>query len=131
MGLTNLPNGTQTFLVENNAANVKTADFTITATSDSGKTFVIQADAVTATLPAIGSGWCFTFVNDCPDGTSLFTISPNANDGIMYATSSTDDKDLVNTKATQIRGDRVTIYNIADTNYWYVGHISGIWAKGS
>ena len=44
---------------------------------------------------SIAIGYSFTFVNNAPDGQNTLTISPNASDGITYAGSSTDDKDLI------------------------------------
>ena len=51
----------------------------------------------------------YKFVNAAEDGTNTLTISPNANDGIQYAGSATDNKDLINTKATSKQGDYVVI----------------------
>ena len=84
----------------------KSANYTV-QNADSGKTFTTSTDGMVFTLPAISIGRIFTFVNTAPDGTNAMTISPNANDGILYAGSLTDNKDLINTKATQKVGDFV------------------------
>jgi hypothetical protein len=125
--LTNFPNGVGGFLVDNNA-ELKTSAYTVVITTDSGKTFTVEADQ-TFTLPAIAIGNTFTFVNNAPDGTATLTISPNASDGITYAGSSTDNKDLINTGATAKRGDFVTLASLDGTVAWQVTAARGIWAK--
>ncbi len=81
------------------------------------------------TLPAISIGRVFTFVNTGSDGTNTLTISPNANDGILYAGSLTDNKDLINTKATSKVGDFVKIASLNSTAHWTVVEAQGTWAK--
>jgi hypothetical protein len=129
MSLTNYPKGLQTFLLEC-SAKYKTSDYTVTD-ADSGKTFYTDVDALEFTLPAITSGKVFTFVNTAEDGFAKIEIKPNVVDGIMYATVSTDDYPLVNTKLTQKKGDRVVISNVARTDYWAVTFCSGIWTHGT
>ena len=128
MSLTNYPNGIQSFLVENNAVE-KTTNYSVVNATDTGKTFYSSVDGIVFTLPAIGSGYVFTFVNTAADGTAKFSISPNSSDGIMYAGSLTDDKDLINTKLTQKLGDKVVISNVASTAYWSVTRANGVWEK--
>ena len=106
----------------------KGSSYTVT-TSDSGKTFVSETDGVVFTLPAIAIGYSFTFVNNAPDGANALTISPNASDGITYAGSSTDDKDLINTKATSKQGDFVVISSLNGTAAWQVTQVRGTFAK--
>jgi len=81
------------------------------------------------TLPAIAVGYSFKFVNNAPDGTNALTLSPNASDGITYAGSSTDDKDLINTKATSKQGDYVVISSLNGTVAWQVTEVRGTFAK--
>ena len=106
----------------------KTSNYTVT-TGDSGKTFVSSTDGVVFTLPAIAVGYSFKFVNDVPDGTNALTLSPNASDGITYAGSSTDNKDLINTKATSKQGDYVVIASLDGTTAWQVTEVRGTFAK--
>ena len=106
----------------------KTSNYTVT-TADSGKTFVSSTDGVVFTLPAIAVGYSFKFVNNAPDGTNALTLSPNANDGITYAGSSTDNKDLINTKATSKQGDYVVIASLDGTTAWQVTEVRGTFAK--
>ena len=84
------------------------------------------------TLPAIAIGYSFKFVNNAPDGqnTLWLTISPNASDGITYAGSSTDNKDLINTKSTSKQGDYVVIASLDGTvRAWQVTEVRGTFAK--
>jgi hypothetical protein len=106
----------------------KASSYTVT-TADSGKTFVSETDGVVFTLPAIAIGYSFTFVNNATDGTNALTISPNAADGITYAGSSTDNKDLINTKATSRQGDYVVISSLDGTTAWQVTQVRGTFAK--
>lgn len=128
MALTKFPNGLGSFFVANNAVE-KTANYTVVITTDSGKTFTCKTDGVVFTLPAIAVGNTVTFVNMGNDGTAALTISPNASDGITYAGSSTDNKDLINTKATAKQGDFVTLASLSGTDAWQVVAVRGIWAK--
>ena len=108
----------------------KTSNTTLTA-ADSGKTFVSATDGVVFTLPAIATGAVFKFVNAAEDGTNTLTISPNASDGIQYAGSATDDKDLINTKSTSKQGDYVVIASLDSTTNWSVTEVRGVFAKES
>ena len=108
----------------------KTSNYTVT-TGDSGKTFVSATDGVVFTLPAIATGAVYKFVNAAEDGTNTLTISPNANDGIQYAGSATDNKDLINTKATSKQGDYVVIASLDSTTNWSVTEVRGVFAKES
>ena len=108
----------------------KTSNHTLTA-ADSGKTFVSATDGVVFTLPAIATGAVFKFVNAAEDGTNTLTISPNASDGIDYAGSKTDDKDVINTKATSKQGDFIVIASLSSTTHWSVTSVRGVFAKES
>ena len=104
------------------------ANYTV-ANGDSGKTFTSSTDGVVFTLPAISIGRVFTFVNTGQDGTNTLTISPNANDGILYAGSLTDNKDLINTKTTSKVGDYVVCASLNSTAHWTVVDVQGVFAK--
>jgi sporulation protein YlmC with PRC-barrel domain len=106
----------------------KSSNYTVTA-ADSGKTFTSATDGVVFTLPAISIGRVYTFVNTASDGTNTLTISPNANDGILYAGSLTDNKDLINTKTTSKVGDFVVIASLNSTAHWTVVDAPGVFAK--
>ena len=128
MRLTVMPNGFATFIVDSNA-EIKSANYTVIITTDSGKTLVSTLDGIVYTLPSIAIGNTVTFVNMAPDGLAALNISPAAADGITYAGSSTDNKDLINTKATAKRGDFVTLASVDGTVAWQVVGSRGIWAK--
>ena len=63
------------------------------------------------------------------DGQAALNISPAALDGITYAGSSTDDADLINTKATAKKGDYVTLASLDGLVSWQVVDARGVWAK--
>ena len=107
----------------------KSAAYTVVTTTDSGKTFEVGDADVTFTLPAIAIGNVFTFVFTGNDGRGSITLSPNSADGVAYAGSQTDDKDLILTKATAKRGDYVKIASIDQVVSWQVIDARGIWAK--
>ena len=109
----------------------KESNYTVVITTDSGKTFTSKTDGTVFTLPAIAVGNIFTFVNTAEDGTNTFTISPNANDGILYVGGLVDDKDLINTKATSKVGDFVKIAALNSTAHWTVVECQGVWTKES
>ena len=107
--------------------------------SESGAIFIIETDTWVITLPLASTvpGLVYTFINGGADGAAIITLSPNILDGIWgeianeaqdSAPSGANGMDLVNTKATSIKGDRVTI--ISDGNAdWFVIEGVGIWAS--
>jgi hypothetical protein len=99
---------------------------------DSGKLFCVDSDgdADALTLPAVADGIMgITIMAVSAFGTTAVTISPNASDGIGGPDfAQTDDKDLICTKATQRRGDFVTLDG-GDADGWFVTEIKGTWAK--
>lgn len=125
---TALPNGLSSFLVDNNAT-LKTANYTVVISTDSGSTFTSTLDGMVYTLPSIAIGNTVTFVNLALDGGAKLSISPAAADGITYDGSSTDNKDLINTKATAKYGDFITLASMNGTVAWQVVAARGIWAK--
>lgn len=128
LALTIMPNGFGTFFVDNNS-EIKTSNYTVVITTDSGKTLVSTLDDIVYTLPSIAVGNTITFVNMADDGQAALNISPAAADGITYAGSSTDNKDLINTKATAKKGDFVTLASLNATVAWQVVAARGVWAK--
>ena len=126
--LTVFPNGLASFLVDNNA-EIKTSNYTVVIGDDSGKTIASTLDGFVATLPSIAIGNTVTFVNMADDGQGKYSVSPAAADGITYAGSSTDDKDIINTKATAKKGDYITLASLDGVIAWQVVDVRGIWAK--
>lgn len=126
--LTNFPNGVDTTIVRDGVE--KTGAYTVTVNDDSGKTFYIDNNTdITFTLPSIAVGEVYTFVNMNKDGHAALTISPQTADGITYVGDATDNKDLINTKATAKKGDFVTLASLDGTAAWQVVAASGVWAK--
>jgi hypothetical protein len=130
MSLTNFPNGMGSFFVDSNSV-AKESAYTVVITTDSGKTFTSETDGTIFTLPSIAIGNTVTFVNMAPDGMNTLTVSPAAADGITYAGSSTDNKDIINTKTTSKMGDSITLASLNGTVAWQVVAVRGTWAKES
>lgn len=104
---------------------------------DSGTVYLVGTDALVVTLPATKKGAKFSFINSGADGNNIITISPNANDAIIgsIANASADsvasgvaDKDIINTKATSNKGDRITLVGDG-VDGWYIVEGVGIWAS--
>lgn len=103
------------------------ADKTLDAL-DTGKVFFVTVDAKVITLPAI-AGQSFRVVNGGAFGTTIVTVSPNADDAIGGPDlTATTNKDLINTKITACRGDYVDI-EYGDADGWVVARMVGTWAK--
>ena len=109
----------------------KDSNYTVVISTDSGKTFLSNTKDVVFTLPGIAVGNVFTFINTGADGQNNLTISPDANDGILYVGGLVDDKDLINTQATSKVGDYVKIAALNSTAHWTVVEAQGVWAKES
>lgn len=125
---------------------------TTLSSGQSGCIFLVATDALTITLPAVGSlglgasadaapaGTKYTFINAGADGNNIITISPAAADGIngtitlaasVVELSGTVNKDLINTKSTATTGNSVTIVSTGTTGTtaWMVTSSTGIWAS--
>ena len=126
--LTAFPNGLASFLVDSNST-IKTANYTVVITTDSGKSFVSTLDAIVYTLPSIAIGNTITFINMADDGQAALNVGPAAADAITYAGSAVDNKDLINTKATAKKGDFVTLASLDGVISWQVVDARGVWAK--
>ncbi len=107
-----------------NVVNQTTAAFTLTA-EDSGKVYRINVADAVATLPATAEGLIYTFVIDTVSTTTGCSISPAAADNIN---GGTDNKDLINTAATDVKGDSVTVLGDGDEG-WLTIAMHGIWAE--
>ena len=99
---------------------------------DSGKVFFVDADgdADALTLPAIADGLAgITIVAIGAFGTTQVKIDPAAADMILGPDiSGADNKDLLLTKATQRRGDFVTLI-FGDADGYAVTEMRGTWAR--
>ena len=113
------------------AASLQTTG-TIAVADDSvqvGKFCTVSADAQTLTLPAVVIGASFIIVNIAADGGALLTISPNGSDKFLVdiaGAAGTDDKDIINTKATQLQYDYVHLIGLSAVG-WLIHDIRGTW----
>ena len=113
-----------------------TADTTLALATHSvqvGAYVNIATDAKTLTLPAVTVGSSYIIVNSAADAGALLTISPNSSDKFLVdiaGAAGTDDKDIVNTKATQSRLDYVHLMGI-DAIGWMIADIRGTWVDES
>ena len=107
----------------------KDSNYTVVISTDSGKTFLSNTKDVVFTLPSIAIGNVYTFVNTGADGQNNLTISPATLDGILYLSSLTDNKDIINTQGTSKVGDYVTIASLNSVVFWTVVDVQGVWAK--
>jgi hypothetical protein len=95
---------------------------------DNGKAFFVTADAGVITLPAVATPVNCAIVNAGAFGTVLVSISPDAADKIRGPNlAGTNNKDLLNTKATAKRGDFVTLA-VGDADGCLVASMRGTWA---
>jgi hypothetical protein len=106
---------------------------------DTGKTFLVvtTADQV-ITLPAAsaalkGTRYKFVVTAGALSGGTGFSLSPAAADAIASAgLTSVDNKDLINSGATDSEGDFVEIVcdgGATGEQGWYVTSMKGTWAK--
>jgi len=106
----------------------KTDNYTCTV-KDSGTRFAIATDAKAFTLPATVKGLVYEFWNTGAAGNNIITISPNAADCIAAPSlTNTDNKDLINTKATADYGDMVRLVGDGSAG-WVATKLNGVWAK--
>lgn len=97
--------------------------------ADSGKTYYITAADVVASLPATAAGLTYTFIVNALSTTTGASISPVAADQIIGpGITAADDKDLINTAATDALGNFVTVVGNGTTG-WVVTAMNGVWAR--
>jgi hypothetical protein len=115
------------YTVRETLAGVKTFD-----AQDSGKLFAVTADgdADALTLPAIADGLGgITILAVGAFGSTQVKVDPAAADMILGPDiAGADNKDLLLTKATQRRGDFVTL-DLGDADGYVVTALRGIWAR--
>lgn len=99
---------------------------------DCGKLFCVDADGDddALTLPAIATGLSgITIMAIGAFGTTKVKISPNASDMVLGPDiTGQDDKDLILTKATQRRGDYVTLI-AGDADGYMATELRGTWVR--
>lgn len=109
------------------------ANKTLTA-ADSGKVFETSAADIVFTLPdatvAGMKGVTFTIVNGVLSAGTGLSLSPQAGDQIRGKGIATpaDNKDMINTGATDALGDAVTVVCDGSTGYVAV-NVVGTWAR--
>lgn len=109
---------------------LKSANYTVDA-EDSGKWLWVDTDAVVITLPAVEGIRGLRVGNLGSYGTVLVTVTPNASDMIEGPDiTAADTKGLLNTKATQQRGDFIEIEQ-SDANGWVAVRKRGTWARAA
>ena len=95
---------------------------------DNGKLFVVDTDAVVITLPAVATPVNCVVMNGGAFAAVGLQISPNASDKVQGPDlPGTDNKDLINTKATARRGDFAKLVT-GDANGALVAELRGTWA---
>lgn len=93
------------------------------------KLYVANAVDLVITLPATVAGLMITAVVETASATTGLSLSPNASDKIMgTGITAADDKDLINTAATDAVGDSVTLIGDGVDGWWIVNLI-GTWAR--
>lgn len=95
---------------------------------DNGKVFFVDTDATVTTLPATATPLNCKIVNIGAYGAVAVNLSPQAADKVQGPDlPGTDNKDLINTKATAKRGD-YAVLTTGDANGPVVAELRGIWA---
>lgn len=102
---------------------VKTANYTVTA-AESGTVYIANAADLVFTLPSTAAGLVYTFVNAAVSAGTGLSVSPAAADNINEGT---DNKDLINSGASDVLGDSVTIVGDGNTGWFTIAKI-GTWA---
>ena len=96
---------------------------------DSGKVVIVTAADKVVTLPATEEGLVYTIVTGAVSSTTGLSVSPAAADQIIgLGITAADNKDLINTQATERVGDSVTLVGNGSTG-WLAINASGTWAR--
>lgn len=109
----------------------KSVNFNVAA-GESGCIYEIGAADKVATLPATAPGLCYRFVVTAAalSASTGFSVSPNASDKIMgNGFTSADNKDAINTGATDGEGDMIEVTADAAGLGWYITAVIGTWER--
>lgn len=111
-------------------AEVVTSAVNLTLTQDdSGKIIVITGADKVVTLPATQEGLVYTIVTGATSVTTGLSVSPAAADQIIgLGFTAADDKDAINTQASERVGDSITLVGNGSTG-WLAINASGTWAR--
>ena len=108
----------------------KAANYTVPR-EESGTTYVATAANLVFSLPPTEKGLQFTFVlaaSGLSAGTGM-SVSPQATDKIMgNGFTSADNKDAINTGATDREGDLITVVGDG-VDGWYIVDVVGTFAR--
>jgi len=115
--------------------DTKTSTYTVVNAADGDMIIEDATDNAVITLPdcaAGNKGQRLTVINSAASGAAKLSISPHSSDKIVGTIQAVDvtgvaDKDIINTKATAVKGDyAVLVSDGVDT--WYVIGGVGVWA---
>jgi hypothetical protein len=117
--------GTVSSTTRSRRVKVVTSNQTLTA-ADSGTIYIADAADLVFTLPSTALGLEYTFVCAAVSASTGLSVSPAAADAINEGTV---DKDLINSGATDVKGDSVTVVGtgVAAQAWYTIGKI-GTWA---
>lgn len=112
----------------NGRVSIKTASFSVSE-EDSGTLFIIDGADVVCSLPATSPGLAFFFIVRTLSTVTGFAVSPVAADQIAgKGITPADNKDIINTAATDAVGDLIGV--VADaTDGWWITNLLGTWAR--
>lgn len=125
-------NGYESIFLDYNHTEL-TKDYTFKVNEDCGKVFSSSADGLILSLPRIKGGQTLTLFNTGLDERCELFLFPAADNGIMYAGKGKPYTKLVNTRATQKRGDYIKLatldarYTKDNTLLWHVVESRGVW----
>jgi len=119
-----------TFHPQGVTAEIVTSAVNVTLDQDdSGKIILITAADKVVTLPATQEGLIYTIVTGAVSVTTGLSVSPAAADQIIgLGFTAADDKDAINTQATERVGDSITLVGNGSTG-WIAINASGTWAR--
>lgn len=101
---------------------------TLTA-AESGGIFVTTAADVVFTLPATAPGLVYTIITGVASAGTGTSVSPAAADQIQgNGFTGADNKDAINTGATDVVGDAITVVGDG-TDGWWITNVIGTWAR--
>lgn len=106
--------------------NITSAAETLTV-EESGKVFRVNVADCVFTLPSTEEGLVYHFIVDTVSSSTGCSLSPAAADNIN---GGTDNKDLINTPGTDVKGDSVTLIGDGSEGWLAMGQ-HGIWAAES
>lgn len=121
-------NGERRPVVEEGGVKIITANTTLTS-EDHGKTIICNAADLVVTLPATAAGLRFKILTAVASASTGTSVSPAAADQIIgNGFTAADDKDAINTGASDVVGDLLEVTGDGSAG-WYITDIVGTWAR--